>query len=313
MIKSRAAFLAVPCGFATVARMSPLVRIAAGLCLSCTAAIAGTAAKPDEDKTARDIFSYDTSYTGGGSLKNNATGRGDSHYTDFTYDHRFPVSGKWYFRTGFEYERFDFGGSQAGLPNHLQAAFAHLALEYIVQDHAGAGISIEPGFYFQNRVGIESFDVPWRLWISFPLKKDRLFGVLGVGGALYQDPVVAPGGGIIWLISEKVRLEGVIPKPALVVDLSDDWELRIHGELLFESFRTDDVIRPSRALNLHNAVVEYSEYRAGVQLTCNRWKPFAITLGGGYSFEREFHFFRANQRQTIGGARYAKVGVEAKF
>ena len=303
----------MPCGVATVGRVSPLLRVTVGICLCCTAASAGTPTKPDEGKTTLDLFSYDTTYTGGGSLKNNATGCGDSHYTDFSYDHRFLVSGNWYFRTGIEYERFDFGGSQAGLPNHLQAAFAHLALEYIVQDHAGAGISIEPGFYFQNRVGTDSFDVPWRLWVSFPLKKDKVFGVIGVGGSLYQDPIVAPGGGIIWLISDKVRLEGVIPKPALVVDLSDDWELRFLGEMVFESFRTDDVIRPSRALNLHNAVVEYSEYRGGVQLTCTRWKPFAVTLGGGYAFEREFHFFRAKQRQIIGGAPYVKVGIEAKF
>ena len=36
----------------------------------------------------------------------------------------------------------------------------------------------------------------------FPLKKDKIFGVIGLGGALYQDPIVAPGGGLIWLFTD---------------------------------------------------------------------------------------------------------------
>ena len=50
------------------------------------------------------------------------------------YDHRFLITGNWYFRAGVEYERYDFGGSDNGLPDHLQALYGHLALEYVVKD-----------------------------------------------------------------------------------------------------------------------------------------------------------------------------------
>ena len=280
-----------------------------------TAAFAGTRvtekAQPEEDKTSLWLFSAETTYTGL-SRYHGAPGKGDSFYGDYSIDRRFPISGHWYFRVGAEYERFDFGGTGRGLPNHLQAFYAHLATEYIVHDHAGAGLSIEPGFYFQNRIGRDSFDIPWKIWVTFPLKKDKVYGVIGAGGSLYQDPVVAPGGGIIWLINDKLRLEGVVPKPALVYSPNDNWEVRVLGEIVYQSFRTDDVTLYGR-VRLRNAVVQYSEYRAGAQVSYSGFKPFNIFVGGGYTFERSFDFYRADLTQHFSGAPYIKAGIEAKF
>src|SRR5207248_11315847 len=93
-------------------------------------ALAGTeteiqqAAKPEEENS-RDLFSYDLIYTLNSDFKTDSRmGDGDSLYNDFSYDHRFLITGKWYFRLGYEYERFDFGGSDNGLPRHLQASYA---------------------------------------------------------------------------------------------------------------------------------------------------------------------------------------------
>ena len=148
--------------------------------------------------------------------------------------------------------------------------------------------------------------------MSFPLRKDKVFGVIGVGGSLYQNPVVAPGGGIIWLINEKMRVEGVFPKPALVYSPNDNWEFRLLGEIVFQSFRTDDVAVLGKPW-LKNAVVQYSEYRGGMQVNYSGFKPFNICVGAGYTFQREFDFFRADWSQRVGGAPYVKVGLEAKF
>src|SRR5438132_13955613 len=75
------------------------------------------AAKPEEQENSRDLFFYDSIYTLRSDFKNEPRlGEGDSYYNDFSYDHRFLISGKWYFRTGFEYERYDFGGTKNGLP-----------------------------------------------------------------------------------------------------------------------------------------------------------------------------------------------------
>src|SRR5438105_9117912 len=177
------------------------------------------------DENHRDLFDYEMDYTFSSNFfdVNGDFGHGDSLYNDFSYAHRFLITGKWYFRAGVEYERFDFGGTDNGLPDHLQTVHALLALEYVVHDHAGAGIEIDPGPYFQNRIRGDTIDIPWKVFVSFPLKKDKIFGVIGVGGAINQSPIVGPGGGLIWLFTDKFRLEGVFPKPALVYNPSDDW------------------------------------------------------------------------------------------
>jgi hypothetical protein len=261
------------------------------------------------------LFDYEMDYTFSSNFYdvNGDFGHGSSLYNDFSFSHRFLVTGKWYFRAGVEYERFDFGGTDNGLPDHLQTVHALLALEYVVHDHAGAGIEIDPGPYFQSDIKGNTIDIPWRAFVSFPLMKDKIFGVIGVGGAINSSPVVAPGGGIIWLFNDKFHLEGVFPKPALVYNPSDDWEFRIYGNLYYESFRTEDVITPERKLQVHDAWVQYSEDRAGLQASYSGFKPFEIHAGAGCTFRRDFDFFRAEASARTRPAPFVKFEIEAKF
>ena len=265
------------------------------------------------DENSHDIFSYETTYTFGSDFKESKLGHGDSLYNDFSYDHRFLITGKWYFRVGVEYDRYDFGGADNGLPDHLQTASAHLALEYVVKDFAGISIELDPGVYFQDNVTWDAFDIPAKAYVTFSLKKDKIFAVIALGGSIYQDPPVAPGGGIIWIFSDKLRLQGVFPRPALIYQPNDDWEFRITGELNYTSFRTDDVLTTERKLQLHNAVVQYSEDRAGVQIAYSGLKPFKLIAGAGVTVERDFDFFRANQSKRTDPAPYIRVVAEAKF
>ncbi len=293
------------------------------LCLflgSIATAVAGPEFQPQPapspaDENSHDIFSSEALYTFRSDFRddNGKLGHGDSLYDDFSYDHRFLITGKWYFRTGIEYERFDFDGTDNGLPDHLQALYGHLAVEYIVKDHAGAGIEIDPGTYFQNDITGDSVDVPWRAFVSFPLKKDKIFGVIGLGGAIFQNPIVAPGGGLIWLISDQLRLEGVFPKPALVYQPNDDWQFRIQGNLFYEGFRTDDVFTTQKKIQLQNAVVQYNEDRIGLQAKFRGIRHLSIVAGGGCTFFREFDFFRAHRRAKLDPAPYVQLSLEAKF
>jgi hypothetical protein len=292
----------------------------ASLVLSAGAsAIAGTAtfeaqpAPTPEEENSRDLFSYETTYTFDSDFKESKLGHGDSLYDDFSYDHRFLITGKWYFRAGLEYERYDFGGTDNGLPDHLQAAYAHLALEYVVGDHAGAGIELEPGFYFQDSVSGDAFDIPGKVFVSFPLVKDKIFAVVGLGWGLFQDPPVAPGGGIIWLFSDKLRLQAVFPKPALVYEPNDDWQFKAIGELNFLSCRTDDVVTPERKLQLHDALVQYSEYRAGLEVGYSGLKHLKLIAGAGVTIRRNFDFFRVEQSKRTDPAPYVRIAAEAKF
>src|SRR6266481_2439117 len=131
-------------------------------------ALAGTAMElqpapspsEDENKNSTEIFNYETTYTGKSDYKDyrGKFGDGDSLYNDISYSHRFLITGNWYLRLGAEYERFDFGGTNNGLPDHLQTLHALLAYEYIVHDHAGAGIEIDPGPYWQNHIDGDAID-----------------------------------------------------------------------------------------------------------------------------------------------------------
>jgi hypothetical protein len=265
------------------------------------------------DENSRDLFSYETTYTFSSDFKESKLGDGDSLYNDFSYDHRFLITGKWYFRAGVEYERYDFGGTDNGLPDHLQAATGHLAVEYVVKDFPGMSAEIDPGVYFQDHVSGDAFDIPWKVYVTFPLKKDKIFAVVALGGGIYQDPVVAPGGGIIWVFSDKLRLQAVFPKPALIYVPNDDWEFRITGELNYTSFRTDDVLTTEQKLQLHNAIVQYSEDRAGAQVAYTGVKHLKIIAGGGVTVERNFDFFRANQSKRTDPAPYVRIAAELKF
>jgi hypothetical protein len=294
----------------------------------------GPSPSSDENKNSTELFAYETIYTASSDFKEyrGTFGDGDSLYNDFSYAHRFLISGNWYLRMGVEYERFDFGGdngsnrllipgcpscgiigSNNGLPDHLQTIHALLAYEYIVHDHAGAGIELDPGAYFQNDISGDAIDVPWKVWVTFPLKKDKIFGVIGAGGGIYQNPIAAPGGGLIWLFTDHLRLEGVFPKPALVYNPNDDWEFRIAGNLFYESYRTDDVITPARKLRVHDPIVQYSEDRVGFQATYSHIKPLDITLDVGATLRRDFDFYRAEASVKSDPAPYVRLAVEAKF
>ncbi len=266
------------------------------------------------DENSRDLFYYETTYTFDSDFTESKLGHGDSLYNDFSYDHRFLITGKWYLRLGVEYERYDFNGTDNGLPDHLQAASTHLAVEYVVKDFPGISVEIDPGVYFQDNATWNAVDVPGKAFVTFPLKKDKIFAVVALGWGMFQDPPVAPGGGIIWLISDKLRLQGVFPKPALVYQPNDDWELRIIGELNYTSFRTDDVVsHTEHKLDLHNAVVQYSEDRAGVQVGYSGFKPLNIIASAGVTTERHFNFFRADQQKRVDPAPYLRIAAEAKF
>jgi hypothetical protein len=283
------------------------------LCIGVASAVAGPAnlelqpSPTPADENSHDLLYYETTYTFQSDFKESKLGDGDSLYNDFSYDHR-------YFRAGVEYERYDFNGTDNGLPDHLQAASAHLAVEYVVKDFPGVSIELDPGVYFQDNATWDAFDIPGKAFVTFPLRKDKIFAVVALGWAIYQDPPVAPGGGIIWLFNDKLRLQAVFPKPALIYQPNDDWDFRIIGELNFTSFRTDDVVSPTQhKLNLHDAVVQYSEDRAGVQVGYSGFKPFKIIGGAGVTTERNYNFFRANQEKKTDPAPYVRVAAEVKF
>jgi len=265
------------------------------------------------EPTAIDIFHAESYYTLSSAFHDKRLGRGDSSDTDITYDHRFHIKDNWYFRTGVEYERFSFGGDANGLPSQLQSASATLALEYMVENHAGVGIEIHPGYYFQNRISSDAFDVPWRIFTTVPIKDRKCYIVIGAAGSLYYNPAVLPVGGVIWILNDKVHVEGVFPKPAIVYNPNQQWEFRLGGEVDGGAYRTDSLATVGGNIRLNNAVVQYLEYRAGVKATWSGIKHVDLCVGAGYSFGREFDFYRAHFHENTDGGFYFQLGGNISF
>src|SRR2546423_4390074 len=66
-----------------------------------------SASPAPKDPNSHDLFSAESTYTFNSDFKDEPRlGDGDSLYSDVSYDHRFLITGKWYFRLGAEYERF---------------------------------------------------------------------------------------------------------------------------------------------------------------------------------------------------------------
>lgn len=267
------------------------------------------------EKTSLDIFSLDTSYTAGSNVRHAVViGKEDVFSLDFEYSHRIHVNGNWYLRLGIEYQLYDFGSAPFPLPDHLQGLSTEIAFEYVVKNFAATGISVHPGFYFQNDITGKNFDIPINLYTSFKIKGDKLFGLVGVYERQMLKPAVFPVGGIIWLINDKVRLEALFPESALIYSLNDDWEFRTVAQAGGGGFRVDN--DPNVPAVHRGSVVQYYYTEVGAQVKYSGWKPLTISIGGGYDLDRKIDFFRdfpGTQVYNLTAAPYVKVSIGAQF
>src|SRR5437667_12853395 len=73
------------------------------------------------DENHRELFDYELDYTGNSSFYDDhgKFGNGDSLYNDFSYAHRFLITGKWQFRAGIECARAVFDGANNALTERL--------------------------------------------------------------------------------------------------------------------------------------------------------------------------------------------------
>ena len=220
--------------------------------------------------------------------------------------------GKWYFRFGADYERFDFDTErETRLPNTLQSVAGVIALEYVVKGDTGILIETRPGVYFEHDINTGTFDFPTNVGAAIPVfGGDRFYLILGASFSLLRSYPVIPIVGVLWHINDQWDLKGYLPEPRLIYKASEQLELWVGGELTGGGFKTDR--RDVRPDKLSGAVVTYSDVRVGAGLTY-KMKPFTVDLGAGYSLEREFDYHRAGERFRTEPAPYAKLALKAEF
>jgi hypothetical protein len=270
-----------------------------------------------EDKpeaVSRDLFEFESSYVFESELhRGGSFGDQDALSNSFSYGHRFLVNGHIYLHLGVSYDRFDFGGTGAPVPDHLQAVAGTIALEYMHGNDIGAFIQVKPGFYTEDDFGSASFDAPITVGRIFVLQEDKLYFFVGANAAFLrgQFPVI-PLGGIIWLPTDRLRLLALLPEPRIIYSPCKKLDFWVGGQLTGGSFRTDrdDTIVPHK---LSNAQVDYSDYRVGGGLIYSPNDAMTIDLGAGYSVQRKFDFYRADMTFKTDPAPYLRLEIKAKF
>ena len=261
-----------------------------------------------------DLFTIEQGYVFESDLNHGGSlGKQDEIQTEIEYGHRIHVQGDLYVHVGFAYNRYDFGSTNAPVPNHLQSLAGVVGIDIMHGADVGAFIQVRPGFYTQNDVGISSFDAPITLGQIFVLQPDKLYFFGGAYAAFLKGGFpVLPLIGVIWIPSEKVRLMGVLPEPKLIYSPTKKLDLWVGGEIVGGSFRTDhnNDIRPKK---LNGTQVDFSDYRAGVGLAYAVTGSFTLDVGAGYSIQRHFAFHRAGENYRTDPSPYVNLELKAAF
>lgn len=259
----------------------------------------------------RTIFETKTSYVFESALEN----FGDQDAFEFQVEagHRFLLTGDVYLRLGVVYQRYEFGDTPGPLPLHLQTIAGVIGVEYMRGQHVGACFYAKPGFYTENDIGLNSFDVPMTFGSAIVVQKDKLYFFVGATTSFLRGKFpVLPLFGAIWMPCEKIRVMGMVPDPRIVYSPSKGLDIWVGGELGGGSFRTDSDsnIQPRK---LSGAQVDYSDYRAGFGVTYSPSSNLTLDLGAGYSLQRSFDFERAGEKYSADAAPYFRLAVKTKF
>jgi hypothetical protein len=281
------------------------------------ASINGNVESIAEEKTetvSRDLIEVESSYVFGSDLHGGGS-FGDQYAigNSFSYGHRFLLSEHLYLHLGVSYDRFDFGSTGAPVPDHLQGVAGTIGIDYMHGNDVGAFIQVKPGFYTENDFDSASFDAPITLGRIFVLQPDKLYVFVGANASFLrgQFPVI-PLAGLIWMPNDKWKVLGVLPEPRVIYSPCNKLDFWVGGQLTGGSFRTDrnDTIVPNK---LSGAQVDYSDYRVGGGFIYSPCDAISIDIGGGYSIQRKFDFYRADMTYKTDPAPYLRIEVKAKF
>jgi hypothetical protein len=302
----------------TFARLLASLTIVASSAASAGETTYSTGRAETHTKTARDLIRLDASYVFSSELENRFSPFADDDEQDafhgsIEYSHRFLLGGKIFLRLGVGYGRFEFGETNAPVPEQLFSLNGLVGLEYMVGNDAGAFLYLYPGYYTEDHIGSSSFDMPITVGRAFVLREDRLFFIVGANAAgLRGEFPILPIVGLVWRPSDQWVAYLVPPEPRVTYYPTKNLGIYAGGQLTGGSFRTDrdPTIFPQK---LSNAQVDYTEYRAGVgfDFRCN--DTISVNVGGGYALQRRFNFERADEEFETDPAPYVRIGLKADF
>lgn len=267
------------------------------------------------------VLDFGSSYVFESDFDRGDNANGDAWSKNFRLGYRIPFDGpqwinmdcsQWYVRLGLDYQRFDFSNSGGlPIPNTLQNVAAVVAVEFLVHGRPAIFLEALPGVYFEHDIDTDTFDVPARAASAFKVM-DNVYGLIGVSYSGFRKYPVLPFAGVQWMINDQWTLSLMPPNPRLIYSPAPEWEYWVGGEIVDGAFRTD-ARKVDRKEKLNDAVLTYSEYRAGLGFTYTS-PAWRLEVGAGYAFQRKFDYHRAEEGfKTDEGAPYVRVELRTNF
>jgi Domain of unknown function (DUF6268) len=222
----------------------------------------------------------------------------------------FHLFGQYYLQAGIEAEQFVFSRSDGNaFPSSLNSFNAEIAFSYWSGEDFYPLLRIEPGAFFAGRhVTANSFDMPLRIAAGIKVR-DNLYLVIGLTADPFTENPVVPIGGFNWKINDRFNLKAVFPKPRFSYLPNKEWEFFIAGEAMGGGYRNGPT--PDRRTN--NAVLEYSDLRAGAGASYNPTPDISVEVAAGWVFQRRFNYFHAGPEYTTRGSPYLKMDLSFSF
>ncbi len=183
----------------------------------------------------------------------------------------------------------------------LQDFAVPLTIEYFRGSEVAASVSIKPGFYFENQVEWNAWDIPVEGVTGIPISPS-VNGVVGVNAARFYHYPIPIAVGFSWKVNDRWKLDGVYPEPAIIYRFSPVFETRLAGQLVGGGFRVSSNDRGSK--------VEYSAYRIGLGVSYLTQVQWRINIDRGYQVRRTFDFFENRLDVRIPSGPYLRFAIE---
>jgi hypothetical protein len=255
-------------------------------------------------------FDLDSDYTVGSTITNASNfGPQAVYHYEIEALRDFPLFDKYFLQFGLDSERFTFSRSNSLFPYAMTSVAAEIAVSYWDGDEFFPLLKIEPGIYYtRNYITINSFDIPVRLALGFKVQKD-VHLVLGFSADRFQQFPIFPVAGFNWKINDKLNLRAVFPEPRLSYTLNDSLEFFFDGQYVGGTYRNG----PTNDSRTNNALLEYTEIRAGTGVSYTAKKNISFEATAGWTFQREFNYFRDGPEFKTRGSPYIRLETTIHF
>lgn len=298
-----------------------LLGVASSLCLGMVAPLsAGEIVRPPEVRPVGEIsHDVEASYGASGGARSNVSPARNADVsgqsTRLQYVLSYAVPDRPIIRLGVGYDRYDFGFAGPGfIPGALQSLNLVAGLDLKIADVL-IRIEAQPGFFSDDQ-GFRSgdFNVPIILGASYLVSKDFQW-IAGVYVNPNASNPIMGGVGFRWKMADRWVLNVVPPNPRIEFKATDDVTLYAGGQIIASTFRVNqNFANGGGGRNYRNALVDYTEVRAGAGASVKLGAKGTLDLELGYMAYRDFDYHKVGDNfQNKSGAIYGQAGFKLSF